>query len=90
MTEDGLYVIVSGGVAGRTVPVAREIGPAKPFKLERVIVAVPVEPDENEIDVGLTVKPKSSMTTWIVTTPDRVSGLPSASVVAYVPDTTAI
>jgi len=89
VTEDGLYVIVSGGVAGSTVPVARDMGPANPFKLERVTVAVPVEPDENEIEVGLTVKPKSSMTTWIVTTPDRVSGLPRASVVAYVPDTTA-
>ena len=75
-------MIVSGGVAGSTVPVARDIVPANPFKLERVMVAVPVEPEENEIDVGLTVNPKSSTTTLRLTTPTRVSGLPSASVVA--------
>lgn len=75
-------MIVKGGVAGSTVPVVRDMAPANPFKLERVMVAVPVEPEENEIDTGLTTNPKSSTATLRLTTPTRVSGLPSASVVA--------
>ena len=42
------------------------------------------------IDVGVIVKPKSSTTTCKLTTSTRVSGLLEASVVAYVPDTTAV
>jgi len=41
------------------VPVESVTGPAKPFRLEIVAVAVPVEPEANEMLVGLTVKPKS-------------------------------
>ena len=65
-----------------TVPVERVIGPAKPFRLLRVMVVVPVEPEANEIVVGLTVKLKSVTTTLILTTPESVSGLPAGSEVA--------
>ena len=64
------------------VPLERVIGPAKLFRLERVIVAVPVDPDANEIVVGLIVNPKSLTATLRVTAPERVSGLPSESEVA--------
>ena len=74
---------------GTTVPVERVIVPAKLFRLDRAIVAVPVDPELNEIVVGLTVKPRSFMTTFKVTTPERVSGLLSESTVAYVPVTVA-
>ncbi len=46
------------------------------------MVAVPVEPEAKETVVGLTVKPKSLTITLRVTTPERVSGLPSESLVA--------
>ena len=74
--------MVRGGVVGRIVPVERVTGPAKLFRLVRVIVAVPVDPELNEIVVGLTVKPKSLTMTVRVTTPERVSGLPAESEVA--------
>ena len=73
---------MSGAVVGMTVPVDKPIVPAKLFRLDREIVAVPVEPELNEIVVGLTVKPKSFTTTFKVTRPERVSGLLSESTVA--------
>jgi len=63
-------------------PVERVIEPAKLFRLESVIVAVPVEPELNVMVTGLTVKPKSLTTTFSVTTPARVSGLFRESTVA--------
>lgn len=82
VTELGLNVIDRGGVAGIIDGAVRLTVPEKWFRLERVAVAVPVEPEVKEIEVGLTVKPKSSTTTWSTTTPTRVSGLPAASLVA--------
>ena len=75
-------MIVSGGVAGTIAPVERIMDPVKPFRLVRVMVAVAVDPDANEMDVGLIVKLKSLTTTWRVTVLARVSGLPSESIVA--------
>ncbi len=69
------------------VPVERVMELAKPLRLVRLMVAVPVEPEANETVVGLTVKPKSLTTTLSLTVPERVSGLLRASAVAYVPDT---
>lgn len=63
-------------------PVDNVTLPAKPFWLDNVIVVVPVEPETNDIVVGLIENPKSSTTTLRVTVPTRVSGLPAASVVA--------
>jgi hypothetical protein len=78
---------VSGGVAGIDTPVERTIAPAKPFRLDRVIIAVPVRPEPKLMVVGLMVKPKSLTTTFSLTVLERVSGLLRASAVAYVPDT---
>jgi len=58
------------------------IEPAKPFRLERVTVAVPDDPAAKEIVVGLIVNPKSFTETLRVTVPARVSGFPDASAVA--------
>jgi hypothetical protein len=68
-------------------PVERITEPANPFRLARVIVAVAVDPEANEIDVGLMAKLKSLTATLILTALTRVSGLPNESLVAYVPDT---
>ena len=75
---------------GAIDPDERVIDPTKWFRLERLTVATPVEPEMKVIDVGVIVKPKSSTTTCKLTTSTRVSGLLEASVVAYVPDTTAV
>jgi hypothetical protein len=53
------------------VPVERVMELAKPFRLVRLMVAVPVEPEANETVVGLTVKPKSLTTTSYV--PDTIT-----------------
>jgi hypothetical protein len=79
--------MVSGGVVGIAAPVERVIAPAKPFRLDRVIVVVPEDPEAKESVIGLTVKPKSLTTTFSLTVLERVSGLLRASAVAYVPDT---
>jgi hypothetical protein len=79
--------MVRGGVVGIAAAVERVIAPAKPFRLDRVIVVVPEDPEAKESVIGLTVKPKSLTTTVILAVLERVSGLPSASEVAYVPDT---
>jgi len=41
------------------VPVESVTGPVNPFRLDMEAVAVPVEPEANEILVGTTLKPKS-------------------------------
>jgi hypothetical protein len=78
---------VSGGVVGIIIPVERVMEPAKPLRLVRLMVAVPVDPEANATVVGLMVKPKSLTTTFSLTVLERVSGLLRASAVAYVPDT---
>jgi hypothetical protein len=87
VTVAGLKVIVSGGDVGVVIEVAGTIEPAKPFRLVSVAVAVPVDPEANEMIVGLIVKPKSLTATLSLTVLTRVSGLASPSTVAYVPDT---
>jgi hypothetical protein len=67
--------------AGRTVPTESDTTPAKPFWLVRVSVSEACEPETKEMDVVLTVRPKSINATLNVTKLTRVSMWPETSTV---------